>query len=94
MNSHQTDVPKGNLLLVEDVPSQLRSLSVALGENGYKVRSAINGSMALVGATATSPDLILLDLNMPDMSGREFCQKLQKDSAISTKYEIEPRRYL
>ena len=79
MNSHQTDIPKGNLLLVEDIPSQLRSLSVALGENGYKVRSAINGSMALVGATATPPDLILLDLNMPDMSGREFCQKLQKD---------------
>lgn len=73
------DVPKGNLLLVQDLPSKLRSISVTLGENGYKVRNAINGSMALVGATATPPDLILLDLNMPDMSGREFCQKLQKD---------------
>lgn len=79
MIRHPTDVPKGNLLLVDNTPKSQRLLSTALSESGYKVRTEINGSMALVGATATPPDLILLDLNLPDMSGYEFCQKLKKD---------------
>ncbi|HIK32065.1 MAG TPA: hybrid sensor histidine kinase/response regulator [Oscillatoriales cyanobacterium M59_W2019_021] len=79
MIRHPTDVPQGNLLLVDNTPKSQRLLSTALSESGYKVRTEINGSMALVGATATSPDLILLDLNLPDMSGYEFCQKLKKD---------------
>lgn len=79
MIRHPTDVPKGNLLLVDNTPKSQRLLSTALSESGYKVRTEINGSMALVRATATPPDLILLDLNLPDMSGYEFCQKLRKD---------------
>lgn len=79
MTRHPNDVPKGNLLLVDNTPKTQRLLSTALSESGYKVRTEINGSMALVGATATPPDLILLDLNLPDMSGYEFCQKLKKD---------------
>lgn len=79
MIRHPTDVPKGNLLLVDNTPKSQRLLSTALSESGYKVRTEINGSMALVRATATPPDLILLDLNLPDMSGYEFCQKLKKD---------------
>jgi signal transduction histidine kinase len=79
MTRHPTDVPKGNLLLVDNTPKSQRLLSTALSESGYKVRTEINGSMALVRATSTPPDLILLDLNLPDMSGYEFCQKLKKD---------------
>ncbi|MGB3237658.1 MAG: response regulator [Geitlerinemataceae cyanobacterium] len=79
MTRHPSDVPKGNLLLVDNTPKSQRLLSTALSESGYKVRTEINGSMALVRATSTPPDLILLDLNLPDMSGYEFCQKLDKD---------------
>jgi two-component system, NtrC family, sensor kinase len=79
MIRHPTDVPKGNLLLVDNNPKSQRLLSTALSESGYKLRAEINGSMALVRSTSTPPDLILLDLNLPDMSGYEFCQKLKKD---------------
>lgn len=70
---------KVNILIVDDTPDNLRLLSTTLTERGYKVRSVINGSMAIMGAQATPPDLILLDIKMPDMDGYEVCQKLKAD---------------
>ncbi|MGL5083936.1 MAG: response regulator [Microcoleaceae cyanobacterium] len=54
----------------------LRFLSSMLLEQGYEVRKAVNGQMALRSAQAEPPDLILLDIRMPDMSGYEVCQRL------------------
>jgi two-component system, sensor histidine kinase and response regulator len=71
---------KGDILIVDDTPDNLRLLSMILREQGYKVRSVINGSSALMGAQAQPPDLILLDVNMPGMSGYEVC-RLLKDQA-------------
>lgn len=71
------DSLKGNILLIDDTPDNLRLLTSVLSEQGYKVRSVINGQMALMGATAAPPDLILLDINMPDMDGYEVCQQLK-----------------
>jgi signal transduction histidine kinase len=68
---------KGNILIVDDTPENLRVLSSTLTERGYKVRSVINGAMALMGAQAAAPDLILLDIKMPDMDGYEVCQQLK-----------------
>ena len=79
MNSNQADKPKGNILIVDDTPANLRLLSKMLTKNGYEVRSVINGQMALMGAAAAPPDLILLDINMPDMDGYQVCQKLKSD---------------
>ncbi len=70
---------KGDILIVDDSPDNLRLLSSILNERGYKVRSVLNGSAALMGAQAQPPDLILLDVNMLGMNGYEVC-RLLKDS--------------
>ncbi len=68
---------RGNILLVDDTPDNLRLLSTMLTQQGYEVRSVINGAMALMGVQAEPPDLILLDINMPQMNGYEVCQQLK-----------------
>lgn len=68
---------QGNILIVDDTPDNLRLLSDMLTEQGYEVRSVINGAMALMGVQAEPPDLILLDINMPQMNGYEVCQQLK-----------------
>jgi sigma-B regulation protein RsbU (phosphoserine phosphatase) len=70
---------KANILVVDDTPANLRLLSGMLAEQGYKVRSVINGQMALTAAQAAPPDLILLDINMPEMNGYEVCERLKTD---------------
>jgi diguanylate cyclase (GGDEF)-like protein len=67
----------GNILVVDDTLENLRVLSASLSEKGYQVRCAKNGSMALITATKEPPDLILLDIKMPDMDGYEVCQQLK-----------------
>jgi len=79
MSTRQSKALKGNILIVDDTPENLRLLSNVLTERGYKVRSVINGAMALMGAKAAPPDLILLDINMPDMNGYEVCEALNAD---------------
>ncbi len=70
---------KADILIVDDVPTNLDLLSGILRERGYRVRSAINGAFALRSARHTPPDLILLDITMPDLSGYEVCQQLKAD---------------
>jgi sigma-B regulation protein RsbU (phosphoserine phosphatase) len=81
MSDNVTDAsrPKGNLLIVDDKPANLRLLASMLVEHEYKVRSAINGSLALTAAQAAPPDMILLDINMPEMNGFEVCEQLKAD---------------
>lgn len=69
---------KGNILVVDDNPDNLRLLSVMLSREGYLVRKALDGSMALTACENLVPDLILLDVTMPDMDGYEVCQRLKK----------------
>lgn len=77
MKGNQLDYLWGNVLVVDDLPDNLRVLSASLVERGYRVRCAKNGSMALVTAQKDPPDLILLDIKMPDMDGYEVCQRLK-----------------
>jgi two-component system, sensor histidine kinase and response regulator len=70
---------KGDILIVDDTPDNLRFLSMMLTEQGYDVRSVKNGAMALIGVRAQPPDLILLDITMPGMDGYEVCQHLKAD---------------
>lgn len=65
------------ILVVDDQPSNLRFLSTLLSEQGYKVYRAICGQLALNAAIGYCPDLILLDIRMPDMDGYEVCRRLK-----------------
>lgn len=71
--------PKASILVVDDTPNNLRLLSTILTEQDYEVGKAINGEIALRSAKAAPPDLILLDINMPDLSGYEVCERLKID---------------
>jgi len=71
---------KGDILVVDDNPDNLRLLTTLLSERNYQVRSAISGPIALAAAQAATPDLILLDVDMPRMDGYEVCQRLKADS--------------
>jgi adenylate cyclase len=77
MNDHPSPVSRRDILIVDDTPDNLRLLSTMLASHGYQVRKAINGNLALQGAKIAPPDLILLDINMPQMNGYEVCQKLK-----------------
>ena len=80
MNTEHSDVSRGNILVVDDTPANLRLLAGILTDHGYAVRPVPNGKLALWGARGTTPpDLILLDIVMPDMDGYEVCQQLKAD---------------
>lgn len=70
-----------NILLVDDQSKNLRLLSDLLEEQGYQVQQAISGAVALQAVALDKPDLILLDIYMPDMDGYLVCQKLKADPA-------------
>ncbi|HEY9653465.1 MAG TPA: hybrid sensor histidine kinase/response regulator [Coleofasciculaceae cyanobacterium] len=70
---------KASILIVDDTPENLRFLSTTLTEQGYEVLTAINGSLALMGAKTARPDLILLDIKMPGIDGYEVCRQLKID---------------
>ncbi|ACK65412.1 response regulator receiver modulated diguanylate cyclase/phosphodiesterase with PAS/PAC sensor(s) [Rippkaea orientalis PCC 8801] len=74
-----TDSTKGCLLIVDDLPDNLRLLRDTLQGQGYKVRSCITGMMALRAAKAAVTDLILLDIKLPDYDGYEICRRLKAD---------------
>jgi len=71
------DISISNILVVDDTPANLRLLIGILGNVGYKVRPATNGQRALSAIEKESPDIILLDIMMPDMNGYEVCEYLK-----------------
>jgi two-component system sensor histidine kinase/response regulator len=71
----------GEILIVDDTPDNLRLLSAILRNQGFEVRKALNGKRALASIQAVPPDLVLLDIRMPDMNGYEICEYLKSDPA-------------
>jgi len=80
MSRGRAGAPKADILIVDDKPANLRLLSQMLVENGYQVRPAPDGSVALAAAQAQPPDLILLDIRMPEMDGYQVCKRLKADA--------------
>ena len=68
---------KPNILVVDDNPENLKLLTQMLSKEGYKVRVSPSGNLALKSSQTTPPDLILLDINMPEMNGYEVCKRLK-----------------
>ncbi len=81
MNDYNLDLTKTeDILIVDDTPDNLHLLSRMLTRQGYNVRKALNGTMALTEAQTVPPDLILLDIMMPEMDGYEVCQQLKANT--------------
>jgi len=74
---------KGNIMAVDDNPANLRLLEGMLRQQGYQVRSFPRGRLALAAAAENPPELILLDINMPEMTGYEVCQRLKSDEKLA-----------
>lgn len=70
------------VLVVEDEPQMLRSLRLVLTGHGYDVVTATTGQAALAEAMRRLPDLVLLDLMLPDLDGREVCRRLRERSSV------------
>jgi len=67
------------ILVVDDIPNNLRLLQDLLRKQGYDVRLAPSGKLALRSLTRFAPDLILLDIMMPDMDGYQVCREIKAD---------------
>nr|WP_290225195.1 EAL domain-containing protein [Trichocoleus desertorum] len=80
MNVSQAEPTPADILVVDDTPENLRLLATILSKEGYNVRKALNGTMALTAVQTVQPDLILLDIMMPEMDGYEVCQHLKANS--------------
>ncbi|MDY7021875.1 MAG: response regulator [Cyanobacteriota bacterium] len=83
MSSHLMSEQKGNILIVDDLPDNLRLLSETLSDRGYEVQCAINGKLALMAVQNAPPDLILLDIKMPGIDGYEVCRELKSQESTS-----------
>jgi two-component system NtrC family sensor kinase len=79
MNDQHSASTKANILVVDDVPANLRLLVGMLSERGYSVRPVRDGRQALSIAREIPIDLILLDIDMPEMNGYEVCIRLKAD---------------
>ncbi|MCZ6677003.1 MAG: sigma-54 dependent transcriptional regulator [Candidatus Poribacteria bacterium] len=71
------------ILIVDDVPANLNTLYAILDRAGYEVLAAPNGAIALKNAAQATPDIILLDIMMPNLDGYEVCRKLKQNPATA-----------
>ena len=74
----------GDILVVDDTPQTLRLLVTILSGENYTVRPADSGILALASIIASPPELILLDVKMPEMSGFDVCRQLKQNTETQT----------
>ena len=73
----------GKVLVVDDTPTNVKLLADLLAIRGYAVTTATNGEEALARVATDTPDLVLLDVMMPGLSGYDVCRRLRADSATA-----------
>jgi CheY-like chemotaxis protein len=79
MNDQKEGTRNASILGIDDAPANLHLLSQILGKRSYKVRVAASGARGLEAAWANPPDLILLDIMMPELDGYQVCKRLKAD---------------
>lgn len=84
MDSNPYPTIQASILVVDDMPDNVRLLSTILTAQGYKVRKALNGQRAIATVQEFPPNLILLDVMMPEMNGYEVCEKLKASPTTSS----------
>ena len=70
------------ILLIDDEPQILRALKTILAANHFRIISAVNGETGLALAAAQSPDVIILDLTLPDIDGLQVCEQVREWSSV------------
>jgi class 3 adenylate cyclase len=73
-----TPAPPSRILIVEDTPANIQTLTATLKQKGYQISVAMNGKQALEVLARVRPDLILLDVMMPEMDGFETCRRIKE----------------
>lgn len=76
-------VAHNDIMIVDDNPANLKLLEDMLRQRAHEVRAFPLGRLALAAAAKHPPDLILLDINMPEMSGYEVCERLKTSAALA-----------
>jgi two-component system response regulator RegX3 len=71
-----------SVLVVDDEPSFIDALTVGLRREGFEVRTAADGRAALAEISEAEPDLVLLDVMLPGMSGLDVCREIRKQSRV------------
>jgi len=82
MTTFATPSERASILVVDDTPANLQLLSEIFAGRGYVIRAALSGKLALQSIHAEPPDLILLDVNMPDINGYEVCKQVKADDSL------------
>ncbi len=80
MSQSGGDGSRRSILIVDDTPANLRLLSQMLAQRGYRVRPVPDGRLALAAVRAEPPDLVLLDIRMPEMDGYQVCEHLKAEA--------------
>ncbi len=75
-------MPKASVLVVEDEPKITEVLKLYLERDGYHVATAADGLAALEGFRKNTPDLVLLDINLPEVDGLEVCRQIRRESSV------------
>jgi PAS domain S-box-containing protein len=78
-NHGDQEADQPEVMVVDDNPTSLNILTEILGFDGYRVRPSSSGLLALKSVTERMPDMILLDVRMPDIDGYEVCRRLKSD---------------
>ena len=76
-------VPPADLLLIDDTPANLDVLAKLLRQHRHRVRTVTSGALGLAAMRLQTPELLLLDVNMPDLDGYATCQALQEDAQLA-----------
>ncbi len=74
---------KGDILVIDDEIDLIELLKYNLAKDGYNIQFALNGYDGIHFAELTKPDLIILDLMLPDLTGYEVCKRIKANSATS-----------
>lgn len=75
-------MPEKKILIVDDEPNVVRTLTFVLRKEGYDVSTAVNGEEAIAKVKESKPNLMFLDIMMPKKDGYEVCRELKSDSGL------------
>ena len=70
------------VLVIDDDPSLLRAMRLGLRSGGHEVLTAANGEQGLTETAVSSPDIVILDLGLPDIDGLEVCRRIRQWSDV------------